>query len=200
VGIQLHAESQDVSTTTGWDQAYLETPDGVRDARCSERTRRTPAFAQLKGHLLSGGRDILVGNIGFWVGREFGTSLLSRWGYLIGLDERKRKLGQYLFARHGGKIEHRDPAGLATLRRAESEGLHWNVDIRKPKSKHLPKPESRRTLYARVTTAAIDDQLVLGRRLHGKVGRPTTWTWLSQRMERGGDLVCGVNPPAARRT
>jgi len=43
-------------------------------------------------------------NIGFWVGREFGTSLLSRWGYLIGLDERKRKLGQYLFARHGGKI------------------------------------------------------------------------------------------------
>jgi membrane protein DedA with SNARE-associated domain len=43
-------------------------------------------------------------NIGFWVGREFGASLLLRWGYLIGLDERKRKLGQYLFARHGGKI------------------------------------------------------------------------------------------------
>ena len=37
-------------------------------------------------------------------GREFGTSLLARWGYLVGLDERKRKLGQYLFARHGGKI------------------------------------------------------------------------------------------------
>jgi membrane protein DedA with SNARE-associated domain len=47
---------------------------------------------------------ILGDNIGFWVGREFGTSLLSRWGHLIGLDERKRKLGQYLFARHGGKI------------------------------------------------------------------------------------------------
>jgi membrane protein DedA with SNARE-associated domain len=30
--------------------------------------------------------------------------LLARWGYLIGLDERKRKLGQYLFTRHGGKI------------------------------------------------------------------------------------------------
>jgi membrane protein DedA with SNARE-associated domain len=50
------------------------------------------------------GGAILGDNIGFWVGREFGTSLLSRWGYLIGLDERKRKLGQYLFARHGGKI------------------------------------------------------------------------------------------------
>ena len=47
---------------------------------------------------------IIGDNIGFWVGREFGMSLLSRWGYLIGVDERKRKLGQYLFARHGGKI------------------------------------------------------------------------------------------------
>jgi membrane protein DedA with SNARE-associated domain len=50
------------------------------------------------------GGAIVGDNIGFWVGREFGTLLLSRWGYLIGLDERKRKLGQYLFARHGGKI------------------------------------------------------------------------------------------------
>jgi membrane protein DedA with SNARE-associated domain len=50
------------------------------------------------------GGAIAGDNIGFWVGREFGTSLLSRWGYVIGLDERKRKLGQYLFARHGGKI------------------------------------------------------------------------------------------------
>ena len=50
------------------------------------------------------GGAIFGDNIGFWVGREFGMSLLSRWGYLIGVDERKRKLGQYLFARHGGKI------------------------------------------------------------------------------------------------
>lgn len=50
------------------------------------------------------GGAILGDNLGFWVGREFGTTLLARWGYLVGLDERKRKLGQYLFARHGGKI------------------------------------------------------------------------------------------------
>jgi membrane protein DedA with SNARE-associated domain len=43
-------------------------------------------------------------NIGYWVGREFGNPVVSRWGHLVGLDERKRKLGQYLFARHGGKI------------------------------------------------------------------------------------------------
>jgi membrane protein DedA with SNARE-associated domain len=50
------------------------------------------------------GAAILGDNIGFWIGREFGTLLLSRWGYLAGLDERRRKLGQYLFLRHGGKI------------------------------------------------------------------------------------------------
>jgi membrane protein DedA with SNARE-associated domain len=50
------------------------------------------------------GGAIFGDNIGFWVGREYGTRLLSRWGPLIGLDDRKRKLGQYLFARHGGKI------------------------------------------------------------------------------------------------
>jgi membrane protein DedA with SNARE-associated domain len=50
------------------------------------------------------GGAILGDNIGFWVGREFGTSLLAKYGYLIGIDERKRALGQYLFRRHGGKI------------------------------------------------------------------------------------------------
>ena len=47
---------------------------------------------------------ILGDNIGFWVGRSFGQPILSRWGHYVGLDERKQKLGQYLFLRHGGKI------------------------------------------------------------------------------------------------
>jgi membrane protein DedA with SNARE-associated domain len=47
---------------------------------------------------------ILGDNIGFWVGRTLGQRLLTRWGHLIGLDERKLKLGQYLFMQHGGKI------------------------------------------------------------------------------------------------
>src|SRR5258708_36171338 len=49
------------------------------------------------------GGAIIGDNIGFWVGREFGTSLLARWGYLIGLDEPKRKVGQYFFTRHGAE-------------------------------------------------------------------------------------------------
>jgi len=47
---------------------------------------------------------IVGDNIGYWAGREFGDPLLARWGHLIGLDSRKRALGRYLFARHGGKI------------------------------------------------------------------------------------------------
>ena len=47
---------------------------------------------------------ILGDNVGFWVGREGGFRLLRRFGHYIRLDERRLKLGQYLFLRHGGKV------------------------------------------------------------------------------------------------
>ena len=47
---------------------------------------------------------ILGDNLGFWVGRRWGLKLLLRYGRYVHLDERKLKLGQYLFLRHGGKI------------------------------------------------------------------------------------------------
>jgi membrane protein DedA with SNARE-associated domain len=47
---------------------------------------------------------ILGDNIGFWVGREGGFALLRRYGKYIRLDERRLKLGQYLFMKHGGKV------------------------------------------------------------------------------------------------
>ena len=47
---------------------------------------------------------IMGDNIGFWIGREAGPPLLARLGRFVGLDERRQKLGQYLFLRHGGKI------------------------------------------------------------------------------------------------
>jgi membrane protein DedA with SNARE-associated domain len=47
---------------------------------------------------------ILGDNLGFWVGREGGYRLLRRFGRYIRLDERRLKLGQYLFMRHGGKV------------------------------------------------------------------------------------------------
>ena len=47
---------------------------------------------------------ILGDNLGFWVGREGGFRLLRRYGRYIRLDERKLKLGQYLFHKHGAKV------------------------------------------------------------------------------------------------
>jgi integrase len=53
----------------------------------------------------------------------------------------------------------------ATLRQAESVGLPWKVGPRRPTSKHLAKPENRRTLYSRITTAAVELLLFTGCRL-----------------------------------
>lgn len=47
---------------------------------------------------------IIGDNLGFWVGREGGFRLLLRYGKYIRLDERKLKLGQYMFMKHGGKV------------------------------------------------------------------------------------------------
>lgn len=47
---------------------------------------------------------ILGDNVGFWIGREGGYRLLRRYGSRIGIEERRIKLGQYLFRRHGGKV------------------------------------------------------------------------------------------------
>ncbi|RBP11914.1 membrane protein DedA with SNARE-associated domain [Roseiarcus fermentans] len=50
------------------------------------------------------GGAILGDNCGYWIGREFGFPIAYRWGGWVRLDERRLKLGQYLFLRHGGKI------------------------------------------------------------------------------------------------
>lgn len=43
-------------------------------------------------------------NTGFWIGRLVGLRLALRYGRYIHLTERRLKLGQYLFWRHGGKV------------------------------------------------------------------------------------------------
>ena len=47
---------------------------------------------------------VIGDNIGYWLGREFGYRLLLRYGGYIGISDRRIKLGQYLFLRHGGKV------------------------------------------------------------------------------------------------
>src|SRR5258706_8209214 len=65
------------------------------------RTHRLSIFLVIAA---AAGGAILGDNIGFWVGREGGYRLLRRYGRYIRLDERKLKLGQYLFRKHGGKV------------------------------------------------------------------------------------------------
>lgn len=47
---------------------------------------------------------IVGDNIGYWLGQEVGYRLLLRWGGYLGLTERRIKLGQFMFMRHGGKV------------------------------------------------------------------------------------------------
>src|SRR5258705_739309 len=43
---------------------------------------------------------ILGDNVGYWLGREFGYPLLTRYGRYIGVSDARLKLGAYLFPRH----------------------------------------------------------------------------------------------------
>src|SRR5579859_7012835 len=54
--------------------------------------------------LAAAGGAILGDNLGFLVGRAGGYRLLRRYGHVVHLDERKLKLGIYLFRRHGGTV------------------------------------------------------------------------------------------------
>ena len=47
---------------------------------------------------------ILGDNLGYWIGREGGYRLLRRYGRYLHLDQRRVKLGQYLFRKYGGKV------------------------------------------------------------------------------------------------
>jgi membrane protein DedA with SNARE-associated domain len=54
--------------------------------------------------LVAAAAAIIGDNIGYLLGRSIGVRLLVRYGRYLRLDEKRLKLGQYLFMRHGGKI------------------------------------------------------------------------------------------------
>lgn len=54
--------------------------------------------------LAAAGGAFIGDNAGYWVGRRLGLPLLSKHGSRVGIDERRLKLGRYLFDRHGGKV------------------------------------------------------------------------------------------------
>jgi membrane protein DedA with SNARE-associated domain len=47
----------------------------------------------------------IVGNVlGYFIGSKGGFALARRYGYKVGLDERKLKVGRYVLDRHGEKV------------------------------------------------------------------------------------------------
>ena len=57
------------------------------------------------GVIASAAAGAIIGdNIGYLIGRTFGYPLLLRFGPYVGVHEKRIKLGQYLFMRHGGKV------------------------------------------------------------------------------------------------
>lgn len=57
------------------------------------------------GVVLAAIAGAIIGSvIAFWLGRKFGTVLLSRYGRYVGITTRRIKVSEYLFQRHGGKI------------------------------------------------------------------------------------------------
>jgi membrane protein DedA with SNARE-associated domain len=54
--------------------------------------------------LIAAAAAIIGDNIGYLLGRSIGLRLLVRYGRYLRIDEKRLKLGQYLFMRHGGKI------------------------------------------------------------------------------------------------
>lgn len=60
---------------------------------------------RIEGVIAAAAAGAMLGdNIGFWAGRRLGLPLLARYGPKIGIDARRLKIGELLFARHGGKI------------------------------------------------------------------------------------------------
>ena len=47
---------------------------------------------------------ILGDNAGYLIGRWAGFPLIRRYGSYVGLNDRRAKIGQYLFQKHGGKV------------------------------------------------------------------------------------------------
>lgn len=55
--------------------------------------------------ILSAALGAIIGdNLGYVVGRQFGTKFLQRYGSKIGVTPARIKLGQYLFMQYGGKV------------------------------------------------------------------------------------------------
>jgi membrane protein DedA with SNARE-associated domain len=74
---------------------------------------------------------ILGDNLGYVIGRKAGFPLLKRYGGYVGLNDRRMKVGAYLFEKHGGAVVFTGRF-IAILRTfvalmAGANHMHWKV-------------------------------------------------------------------------
>jgi membrane protein DedA with SNARE-associated domain len=65
---------------------------------------RTHELSIIAVILAAAGASLIGRMLGYLIGAQFGYWLLLRYGSYVRITERRIKLGQYLFLRHGGKI------------------------------------------------------------------------------------------------
>lgn len=55
--------------------------------------------------ILSASLGAIIGdNFGFWIGRAIGFPIIHRFGKYLRLNEKRLKVGQYLFYKYGGRV------------------------------------------------------------------------------------------------
>src|SRR6476659_2194126 len=83
---------------------------------------------------------IIGDNAGYWLGSRYGYALLLRYGERIGMFERRIKLGQYLFLRHGAKVVFLGRFVASAARLTLGRGtFHFEISVMRFSDKNLPK-------------------------------------------------------------
>jgi membrane protein DedA with SNARE-associated domain len=101
---------------------------------------------------------IVGDNVGYVIGRRFGHSMLLRYGHLVRIDMKRIKLGQYLFARHGGKVVFFGRVGVFGARFSGASpgqsriGVRLATGARERRPPAVPPPSPKRSLRSVRTT------------------------------------------------
>jgi integrase len=159
------AEHVDAKLKPGTAQGYKIALEKLRAThggiKASQLTRAQVAalHARMRGNPYGANRFLAI------------TSKLYSWGSDRGLLPKGHtnpaaKIGRYREESRERFLTSEELARLGdVLREAETVGLPWVVDEKKPKAKHLARPENRRTLLDPFAIAAIRLLILTGARL-----------------------------------
>lgn len=104
VGVLQHAGYGAVALAVGIESIGIPFP-GEATLLAAALYAGATHHLNIWGVIAAAAAGAIVGDgIGFWLGRKFGLWLLLRFGRYLRITERRIRLGQYLFLRHGGKV------------------------------------------------------------------------------------------------